>query len=97
MTFDVKKIQSLTEQSLADLKTIEKLGGLEHLAELSEELKKALDSEELTTISPMLPPYFAELRKNVGFMLGNYKSIQTHAINRSKELHQLQDQLSRIK
>lgn len=97
MSVDVKKIQSLTEQSLTDLKTIEKLGGLEHLAALNDELKKALDGEELANISPMLPPYFADLRKNVGFMLGNYKSIQTHAINRSKELHQLQDQLSRIK
>lgn len=97
MTIDVKKIQSLTEQSLVDLKTIEKLGGLEHLAELNAELKKALDSEELANIRPMFPPYFADLRKNIGFMLGNYKSIQTHAINRSKELHQLQDQLSHIK
>ncbi|CCF27459.1 hypothetical protein [Leuconostoc citreum] len=97
MAVDVKKIQSLTEQSLADLKTIEKLGELEHLAQLNDELKKALDGDELANISPMFPPYFAELRKNVGFMLGNYKSIRTHAINRTKELSQLQDQLSRVK
>ncbi|WP_349584435.1 hypothetical protein [Leuconostoc citreum] len=97
MAIDVKKIQSLTEQSLADLKTIEKLGGLEHLAELNNELKKAMDGEELANLSPMFPPYFADLRKNIGFLLGNYKSIQTHASNRTKELHQLQDQLSHIK
>ncbi|MBZ6010863.1 hypothetical protein [Leuconostoc gelidum] len=97
MAVDVKKIQSLTEQSLADLKTIEKLGGLEHLAELNNELKKALDGEELANLSPMLPPYFSELRKNIGFMLGNYKAIQTHAVNRNKELNQLMDQLSHIK
>lgn len=60
MTFDVKKIQSLTEQSLGDLKTIEKLGDLEHLAELSNEIKKALDSGEMEAISPMLPPYMAD-------------------------------------
>ena len=94
MAVDVKKVQSLTEQSLADLKTIEKLGGLEHLAELNNELKKALDGEELANLSPMLPP---ELRKNIGFMLGNYKAIQTHAVNRNKELNQLMDQLSHIK
>ena len=84
----------MTEQSLADLKTIEKLGGLEHLAELNNELKKALDGEELANLSPMLPP---ELRKNIGFMLGNYKAIQTHAVHRNKELNQLMDQLSHIK
>lgn len=97
MTFDVKKIQSLTEQSLGDLKTIEKLGDLEHLAELSNEIKKALDSGEMEAISPMLPPYMADIRKNIGFLLGNYKSIRTHALNRSKELSGLMDQLSRIK
>lgn len=35
MTFDVKKVQSLSEQSIADLKTIKKLGDLEHLSQLS--------------------------------------------------------------
>jgi hypothetical protein len=42
MAFDVKKVQSLSEQSIADLKTIEKLGDLEHLSQLSDELKKYL-------------------------------------------------------
>jgi hypothetical protein len=45
----------------------------------------------------MLPPYITEIRKNIGFLLGNYKSIRTHAINRDKELNSLLDQLSRIK
>ncbi|CUW09393.1 hypothetical protein PB1A_1361 [Leuconostoc inhae] len=44
----------------------------------------------------MLPPYITEIRKNIGFLLGNYKSIRTHAINRTKELSALMDQLSQI-
>lgn len=97
MAFDVKKVQSLSEQSIADLKTIEKLGDLEHLSQLSDELKRILADDNLEEISPMLPPYIAEIRKNIGFLLGNYKSIRTHAINRDKELNSLLDQLSRIK
>lgn len=97
MAFDVKKVQSLSEQSIADLKTIEKLGDLEHLSQLSDELKRILADGNLEEISPMLPPYITEIRKNIGFLLGNYKSIRTHAINRTKELSALMDQLSRIK
>ncbi|WP_273706409.1 hypothetical protein, partial [Leuconostoc mesenteroides] len=64
MALEVKKIQSLSAQAIEDLKAIEKIGGLEHLAQLSEELKKAMaDEEQLRAVSPMLPPYFAELRK----------------------------------
>jgi len=40
MALEVKKIQSLSAQSIEDLKAIEKIGGLEHLAQLSDELKK---------------------------------------------------------
>ena len=40
MALRVKKIQSLSAQSIEDLKAIEKIGGLEHLAQLSDELKK---------------------------------------------------------
>lgn len=57
MALDVKKVQSLLEQSIADLKTIEKLGDLEHLSQLSDELKNILADGNLEEISPMLPPY----------------------------------------
>lgn len=97
MALDVKKIQSLSEQSITDLKTIEKLGDLEHLEELNGELKKVLESGELESINPMLPPYIVQIRKNIGFMIGNYRSTKTHAINRSKNLTQLNEQLSHIK
>ena len=98
MVLEVKKIQSLSEQSVTDLKAIEKLGGLEHLAQLADELKKAMaDEEQLRAVSPMLPPYFAELRKNLGFLLGTAKSLQTHGVNRTKDIQGLLDQLSRIK
>ncbi len=95
--YHVKKIQSLSEQSITDLKTIEKLGDLEHLEELNGELKKVLESGELESINPMLPPYIVQIRKNIGFMIGNYRSTKTHAINRSKDLTQLNEQLSHIK
>ncbi|PAV32521.1 hypothetical protein CI791_04410 [Leuconostoc lactis] len=98
MSLEVKKIQSLSAQSIEDLKAIEKIGGLEHLAQLSDELKKAMaDEEQLRGVSPMLPPYFAELRKNLGFLLGTAKSLQTHGINRTKDIQGLLDQLSHIK
>lgn len=98
MAFEAKKIQSLSQQSIEDLKAIEKLGGLEHLAQLADELKKATaDEEQLRSISPMLPPYFAELRKNLGFLMGTAKSLQTHGVNRTKDIQGLLDQLSRIK
>lgn len=45
----------------------------------------------------MLPPYFAELRKNLGFLLGTAKSLRTHGVNRTKDIQGLLDQLSRIK
>ncbi|CCF27609.1 MULTISPECIES: hypothetical protein [Leuconostoc] len=98
MALEVKKIHSLSAQAIEDLKAIEKIGGLEHLAQLSEELKKAMaDEEQLRAVSPMLPPYFAELRKNLGFLLGTAKSLQTHGVNRTKDIEGLLDQLSHIK
>ena len=45
----------------------------------------------------MLPPYFTELRKNLGFLLGTAKSLQTHGVNRTKDIEGLLDQLSHIK
>ena len=98
MVLEVQKIQSLSAQAIENLKAIEKIGGLEHLAQLSEELKKAMaDEEQLRAVSPMLPPYFAELRKNLGFLLGTDKSLQTHGVNRTKDIEGLLDQLSHIK
>jgi hypothetical protein len=98
MVLEVKKIQSLSQQSIEDLKAIEKLGGLEHLAQLSEELKKATaDEEQLRAVSPMLPPYFDSLRRSLGFLLGTAKSLQTHSVNRTKDIQGLLDQLSHIK
>ncbi|CUW20124.1 hypothetical protein PB1E_0652 [Leuconostoc gelidum subsp. gasicomitatum] len=73
------------------------MGDLEHLSQLSDELKRMLADSNLEEISPMLPPYITEIRKNIGFLLGNYKSIRTHSVNRTKELNALMDQLSRIK
>jgi len=70
---------------------------LEHLSQLSDELKRVLAAGNLEEISPMLSPYITEIRKNIGFLLGNYKSIRTHAINRDKELNSLLNQLSWIK
>ncbi|KRL00577.1 hypothetical protein [Liquorilactobacillus capillatus] len=86
MVLDIKKIKLFLEQSITDLRTIEKLSDLEHLEELNNELKKVLDSSELESINPMLPPYIVQIRKNIGFMIGNYRSTKTHAINRSKYL-----------
>jgi len=70
---------------------------LEHLSQLSDELKRVLAAGNLEEISPMLSPYITEIRKNIGFLLANYKSIRTHAINRDKELNSLLNQLSWIK
>ncbi|WP_349549644.1 hypothetical protein [Leuconostoc pseudomesenteroides] len=97
MAFDVKKIQSLSQEAINELQAIEKLGGLEHLKELNAELKNAVDSGELEQISPMLPPYVQSIRKNVGYLTGNYSSLQTHAKNRVAEINQLNEQLSHIK
>ncbi|MGR8808830.1 hypothetical protein [Leuconostoc citreum] len=97
MAFDVKKIQSLSQEAINELQAIEKLGGLEHLKELNAELKKISDSGELEQISPMLPPYVQSIRKNLGYLSGNYASLQTHAKNRVAEINQLNEQLSHIK
>lgn len=47
MALEVKKIQSLSAQAIEDLKAIEKIDGLEHLAQLSDELKKSMVDENI--------------------------------------------------
>ncbi|MCK8605654.1 hypothetical protein LNP18_06000 [Leuconostoc citreum] len=97
MAFDVKKIQSLSQEAINELQAIEKMGGLEHLKELNALLKQGVDSGELEQVNPMLPPYVQSIRKNLGFLTGNYASLQTHAKNRVFEIQQLNEQLSHIK
>ncbi|WP_243198124.1 hypothetical protein [Weissella diestrammenae] len=90
-----KQVISLIENSLVELDTLKKLGELPATQQLSIELKKLNASGELEAMNPLLTTYVASIVKNVGFLLGTYNSVHTHAENRTGELQELMAQLSK--
>lgn len=94
---DPKQIMALSDGALSEFKKIAEIGDMSASIALNDELKKLTQMGPESGLSPMMLSYVADIQKNLKFMIGTASSLHTHAKNRTGEVQNLMQEVSKLK